>query len=556
MPYEKHSKNVIDRLDFLEAIVGSTDAIVVATDAEGKLIWVNEAFVRTTGFGAQEVRGKPIWSFRVPEEIEPGRQAFQASTGQQEGRRFESRWLTRDGRTIFLSWSTRTVSDEDGNVRFRVGTAIDVTGERQSEERALDLRYMLEQVGEAVILVDRDSVIRYANREAEELYRTPLNRLIGMPNRAFVPEHQTEAYEQFSRQLHETMEPAAIETWRICGDGAEIPVHLRVSPLRARDGQLTGFVSVSYDISKELALEKKARAVAEHNALLAVLLNNLPDPVFHMKPDGTLGYVNAAVRDVYGYRPEELIGGPMSRVRPIDKTDHMDEFIRRAIETGETGITETQALRKDGRRIDVELRAVRLDDEEGNYAGIAGFARDIGARKRMELELQKFANTDDLTGLANRRHFEAVAAAEVKRSKRYGNPLSLITCDLDHFKSINDNHGHDAGDLVLQRFAQVARESLRLPTDVAARLGGEEFAILLPETGAAGAKTVAERIRRQTQQMSVEKDGQTLQVTVSIGLSEVRSGEEDIAPALKRADMALYEAKGGGRNRIELFEGF
>ncbi|ANK81684.1 MAG: hypothetical protein TEF_13420 [Rhizobiales bacterium NRL2] len=538
-----------DRLDFLQAIVETTDAIVVAADADGRVIWVNDAFTRITGFRGSEARGRFLWSFRVPEEQKPGREAFLEAVGRTDERRFESRWLTRDGSELCLSWSTRTLFDENGAVRFRVGTAVDVTAERRNAARALDLGEMLDQVGEAVILVDRDSVIQYANREAVELYRTPLKKLIGKSNRDFIPEAEAERFEKFQQTLRDSMEPQAIETTRVRGDGTTVPVELRVSPIRDSAGKLSGFVSVSYDISDQIRLQESARIAADRNAVLVRLLENLPDPVFHMRPDGTLGYVNDAVEDVYGYKPEELLDGPMARVRPLDRAKHMAEFVARAIETGEPCIMETQALHKDGHRIEVEVRAVRIDDTDGNYAGLAGFARDIGERKRMETELRRHASTDTLTGLANRRHFEAIAAAEVKRAARYGHPLSFIICDLDHFKRVNDSFGHDGGDVALQRFAQIVSASLRLPTDVAARLGGEEFGVLLPETDIESAVAVAERIRRRTEEAAIEFGGRPMRLTVSLGVSQHAPGESSLAAAMKRADRALYEAKGAGRNR-------
>lgn len=106
-----------DQLDFLKAVVETTDAIVVASSPEAGIIWVNQAFERITGYAEEEAIGRPIWSFRVPEEVESGRRSFQAAA-RNDGRRFESRWLTKSGKELILSWSTRPVTDDQGNVRF------------------------------------------------------------------------------------------------------------------------------------------------------------------------------------------------------------------------------------------------------------------------------------------------------------------------------------------------------------------------------------------------------------------------------------------------------
>jgi diguanylate cyclase (GGDEF)-like protein len=164
-------------------------------------------------------------------------------------------------------------------------------------------------------------------------------------------------------------------------------------------------------------------------------------------------------------------------------------------------------------------------------------------------ELMVLAATDPLTGLANRRAIEDALHIECARSARYGTPLSCILLDIDHFKSINDTHGHDAGDAVLVSLANTLRAKVRT-TDYAARLGGEEFLVVCPETDAAGALTFAERLRD-----AVERDVRhgDIKVTVSGGVATYRAGD---APdtLVQRADAGLYRAKGSGRNLIDATE--
>jgi diguanylate cyclase (GGDEF)-like protein len=164
-------------------------------------------------------------------------------------------------------------------------------------------------------------------------------------------------------------------------------------------------------------------------------------------------------------------------------------------------------------------------------------------------DLEKLATTDGMTSLINRRHFDALARAEWARFQRYGRPLSLMLLDIDKFKSINDRFGHDAGDLVLKAVAEICKTTKR-QTDVAARFGGEEFVLLLPETDEAAAEIAAERLRRAIQDHPHVLPGETLQVTASIGLAGATLGMAAFEVMLKRADQALYEAKHTGRNRV------
>ncbi|MHB8765825.1 MAG: sensor domain-containing diguanylate cyclase [Deferrisomatales bacterium] len=168
-------------------------------------------------------------------------------------------------------------------------------------------------------------------------------------------------------------------------------------------------------------------------------------------------------------------------------------------------------------------------------------------------QLKALAATDGLTGLANRRVFLDRLAAEAVRSRRYPGGLALILLDVDHFKKVNDTHGHPAGDEVLRRVAQCLRGFAR-ETDLVARYGGEEFAALLPSTDLAGARILAERVRAGIEALAVTWDGKTIPVRASLGVSTLE-GEKDTPEALvARADQALYAAKQGGRNRVTAFD--
>ena len=165
-------------------------------------------------------------------------------------------------------------------------------------------------------------------------------------------------------------------------------------------------------------------------------------------------------------------------------------------------------------------------------------------------QIRQLATHDDLTGLLNRRAMLDRMQLEQRRSLRSGSPLLIAQLDIDHFKAVNDTHGHAAGDLVLQSFADTVRRNVR-DTDVLARWGGEEFVLLLCDTPAADAVALMERLRQavQAMQVPVAQGGQPITVTVSIGLAR-HAPADPLAGTLERADQALYAAKAGGRNRV------
>jgi diguanylate cyclase (GGDEF)-like protein len=168
---------------------------------------------------------------------------------------------------------------------------------------------------------------------------------------------------------------------------------------------------------------------------------------------------------------------------------------------------------------------------------------------RMNEHLDHLARIDPLTECANRRHFQSCLEAELARSSRYGHVASLLVIDLDHFKEVNDGHGHGGGDEVLRRFVSIARRELR-SEDVLGRLGGEEFGVLLPETEVMNASAVAERIRRAVEAEPTRLGDALVPLTASFGVACWRAAAESPDALLQRADAALYEAKAAGRNRV------
>ena len=182
----------------------------------------------------------------------------------------------------------------------------------------------------------------------------------------------------------------------------------------------------------------------------------------------------------------------------------------------------------------------------------AALQKEIAERRNLERELRKLANTDELTGVLNRRRFMELTQQENIRARRQQDPLCILMMDLDHFKSINDLYGHEAGDEVLRQFSKIANSLLR-DGDLFARLGGEEFAALLPETGQEEALAQAERLRSATELLQVYHAGEAIAVTVSIGVASIDQDDKTPLAFIGRADRALYQAKREGRNRVSLY---
>jgi diguanylate cyclase (GGDEF)-like protein len=206
--------------------------------------------------------------------------------------------------------------------------------------------------------------------------------------------------------------------------------------------------------------------------------------------------------------------------------------------------------RGDGSLRYIQARARIYFDAAGKPARMVGTNEDITEHRALLDRLEQQANQDYLTGLSNRRHFMVQGEMELARVQRYGEALSAFMLDIDHFKKINDTHGHKAGDIVLQKLGQLLRETLRT-VDIIGRIGGEEFAILLPETDLGEASEIAERLREIIAGSEVILEaGLPLHFTVSIGVASLKEKEANLDILLSLADKALYQAKESGRNRV------
>jgi diguanylate cyclase (GGDEF)-like protein len=194
------------------------------------------------------------------------------------------------------------------------------------------------------------------------------------------------------------------------------------------------------------------------------------------------------------------------------------------------------------------MTARRFQVGHGTY--LVGVGIDTTERRAKMMELEHEAQTDSLTQVANRGRFIEIANHELARCRRYGHPLSIWMLDIDHFKDVNDTYGHHAGDIALQSLMVTSRQALR-DWDVMGRMGGEEFAVVLPETDATQALNVAERLRRAVADTGIPiEDGKVVHMTVSTGIASSRDDDATVEMLLDRADKALYEAKQTGRDKV------
>ncbi len=310
-------------------------------------------------------------------------------------------------------------------------------------------------------------------------------------------------------------------------------------------------------------LQQAQAALADSEAMLKEVLDAIPVRVFWKDTDSRyLGCNGEFARDAGLNHPDEIIGKLDDDLAWAAHAERYRADDRRVMDSGEARINyEERSRRSDGDRW-LQISKMPLTNGNGQVIGVLCCYADITERKLEQLELERLFNelsdlkkklevevvTDPLSGALNRRGMNAELSRSVSGFRRWRQPFSVMICDVDHFKKVNDTYGHEAGDLIITGVADTLKEISR-ETDIVARWGGEEFLVLLPATCAEGAFTMMERIRKAVEARSWEYQGQTLKITISLGGATYDQVDQDVEEVIQQADQALYEAKENGRNR-------
>lgn len=307
-------------------------------------------------------------------------------------------------------------------------------------------------------------------------------------------------------------------------------------------------------------LEKANRRLSNEKNKYLTVFESTPRPIFLVDRDGLLDCMNLSAADLLGLG---MNSGEIYYSGGHSTLDLKAEGLRKPFGDYLPWLKEEASSFSAGEALSHRLE-IRTDafganqyfdvffahmlDVSGKFSGILIILDDITRRKQLEFQLNHLATTDALTGANNRHRFLERAEEEIAHSKRYDRPLSFLMLDIDHFKIINDTFGHAIGDDVLRVLSAECRKLFR-QTDVFGRVGGEEFAAILPETTAEGAVQIAERLRQTLAQLKVDGPDGCIAFTVSIGIAERKYGH-NLSDIMYYADKALYEAKNSGRNRV------
>ncbi len=341
-----------------------------------------------------------------------------------------------------------------------------------------------------------------------------------------------------------------------CKDGTTLWTEVNTKFLYNKITGHLDLVGVTRDITERKIAEDKLFESQERYKLVVTGVNDYLYTVKVKKGKVVETIHHEGCFAVTGYTPEELYADPglwIEMVFPEERKMVIDNFSK-ILKGKNCPPVEHRITCHDGTVRWISNSAITKHDPDGKLISYEGVIKDITERKNLESELRMQAHTDPLTGISNRRYFNECAEIELRRNLRYPGESVFLMLDIDHFKNINDKFGHAMGDLALKIMVKTCQEILRI-TDIIGRVGGEEFAILLVRTGLKEGLQIAERLRKNIEDIELTGDAETrIPLTVSIGATMHRSVKEALPALMDRSDQALYRAKNSGRNRVIAIE--
>jgi diguanylate cyclase (GGDEF)-like protein/PAS domain S-box-containing protein len=513
-------------------------------DLDGRWLKVNPAMCTIVGWPEQELLKATFQDITHPDDLTTQAEKLrQLRDGEISGLQTDKRYIGRDGREIWANLSVSLVRDGSGRPRHFIGQVQDVSHRKRyelalrEERQALDEAQRIAQIGSW----------SWDRRSGEVTWSAQLYRLFG---------RDPASGPAIDRELLDYVHPEDLDRARreyadLLAQGAPFELDFRIVRSDGAVRTLLGigkldparphiYLGTVQDVTDLRSAELEARKERDY---AAAITRSMRDG-FLLTRDGTILEVNQALCDLTGFTRDELVGARVPYPFWAPEAAEEIQMQRARIDRASHVEFETAYARRDGSRFPVSVHVVPARSHDGNLLAFVTTVRDISERKRHEAELERLATQDPLTGLANHRVFHERLRAEFARALRQDLRLSVAVLDLDHFKQVNDRHGHPAGDQVLREAGQRLREIVR-EGEILARVGGEEFAWILTGMGDDGAYAAVERARQVIGETPFAAAGT---VTMSAGVAELVH-PDTVDDLYSRADQALYRAKQNGRNR-------
>lgn len=531
-------------------VTGTAPVGIGQVDRDLRLTFINDCGQRWYGGPDNPLMGKMLQEF-IPAETYARIEPIIRKAIDGEAAEFETTRTFADGVERTVSMIASPDIRDDGTIAGANFAATDISRLKVAEDRARagaeQLRLIADAMPGMIAYCDRELRYLFANKTAANYHRMSADELVGKNLLGLLGEDRMNEVKPYIQEV-------------LDGNRVNFPLQNRLDsgelrhldaylvPDHDESGWVRGFFVLLMDVTKRKRAEEEVEAKANQ---LKLIIDAVPAMIAYLDSDRRYRMVNKTYLDWLARNEREIIGRTPEHIWSPTAYAAMKDGIAKVLQ-GEHVSDDQERLFPDGGRRTISTSLIPHIRADKTVAGWFILGTDVTERAKTEIDLRQLASTDPLTGVSNRRHFMQVGAEELARAKRYRNPFSIIVCDLDHFKKVNDTYGHDAGDEVLISFAALCRETVRGAVDHVGRLGGEEFALLLPETDILGAKRVAERLGERCRETVCHYQGQELTFRCSMGAAQWETKDADLRGIMIRADAALYYSKESGRDRVSL----
>jgi len=545
---------------FLSLVFDNIRENIVVVDAENYMILhANRSFIDSYGIPLEEIRNKRCHDVTHRSDT-PCRDAGEecpVRLAADTGRVAKCVHLhkCKEGGSQTTRLAAYPIRESDGTVRRVVEISEDITAQVTLQEeirkKSEFLDNILKNSPDGIIGNDTEGNIFLFNASAEGIFGYTAAEAIGKirATALYPPGGAREVKEYiYAESYGGRGRLQDFETKIVNRTGKLIPIRLSCELLH-EGGREIGTIGFFHDISGRLALQNH---LAESEAKFRTLFETASDAILSTDEDGLILMANRAAKDVFEYPGQEIVGLDVRRLLGSGEEGTWEILARYASRPEPGKYVEATAVSRYGKKIPFHVSI--SESISGGRRFYTVIMRDVSQIKAYEEDLQVLANTDSLTRLFNRRQLYPIMQNELDRAVRKKIPFSVLLIDIDHFKKFNDTYGHAGGDLLLAGFADKLRSAIR-QMDSAFRFGGEEFVVLLPETAGQEARIPAERFRQliAASRFPMPPDGRPVSVTVSVGIAGFRNGDT-LDDVIRHADLAMYAAKSGGRNRVVDFD--
>jgi diguanylate cyclase (GGDEF)-like protein/PAS domain S-box-containing protein len=529
------------RLDGFELLADTLGEMVSRHDAEGTYTYASAGTRGLLGYEPEELLGHSIYEFIHPEDVDDVRGAH-ASLMQDDRVDVRYRCRRKDGSYVDCETIARAIRDESGAIEEMIVVKRDLRDELGGDALRRQWEICFKRTSRGITVVEeKTGTIVSLNPALAEMHGGTVGDLVGKPVSTLVA---PECAEQIP-DVTETVDRNSFisyDTEHVRLDGTVFPVGAEAMAAHDDRGDVQYRITWYDDLTERREAELRAGRLQRD---FEAAFHAAPHGVAIVGVDGRFLHVNQKLAAIVGYTVAELYDMTFQQLTHPDDLDadltQVDDLLSGALDTYEM---EKRYFTKEGHLIWVLLAVAIVREDDGTPRHFISQVQDISARKRLEAHTYELANRDPITALYNRRRFEEELKRQIGRCREDGESAALLLLDLDRFKNVNDSDGHVAGDRLIRLVGRALNERIDDP-DVAARVGGDEFAVILRDIDLAQARAVAEELRLAITTADAERD-----CTASVGLCRLHGDVPDAESCFRAVDRAMYRAKGQGRDRV------